>query len=91
MVGVGAAAVTANVGNAAFVVVGGGNASIAVEAGVGLAGGHQGGEVGVGGRWWRWHAVVGVCGVVDFGRVNRGGRVWWAVGDIVVVLEGGGG
>lgn len=40
MVGVLAAAVAADVGDAALVVVGGGDAGVAVGAGVGLAGCH---------------------------------------------------
>ena len=40
MIGIGAAAIAAHVRDAPFVVVGGGDAGVAVGAGVGLAGGH---------------------------------------------------
>ena len=93
MIDVFAAAVAADVGDAALVVVGGGHAGVAVGAAVVLAGAHEGGEVGVGcfGGWR--HAVVGVVGVGDEGWgwwewwVDRGVRVgclglgmilsWW--------------
>ena len=63
MVDVVAAAVAAHVRDAAFVVVAGGHAGVAVEAGVVLTGLHELLEVGVfaGGGWG--HAVVGVGGV----------------------------
>ena len=63
MVDVFATAVAADVGDAAFVVVGGCHAGVAVGAAVFLAGAHEGGEVGVGSLWgWR-HAIVGIARV----------------------------
>lgn len=64
MVCVLATAIAADVRDAAFVVVGGGHARVAVIASVQLAGGHQVREGGVCGWWGRGHAAVGVCWVV---------------------------
>ncbi len=55
--------VTAHVRDATFIIVAGGHAGVAVEAGVVLAGIHKLLEVGIlaGGR--RRHAIVGICSV----------------------------
>ena len=60
MVDVLAAAVAAHVRNAAFVVVAGGHAGVAVGTGVVLAGTHEGSERGIGAFWGRGHAVEGI-------------------------------
>lgn len=77
-----AAAVAAHVCDASFVIVAGGHAGVAVEAGVVLTGLHELLEVGVlaGGRGG--HAVVGVCGVGWEGGRWSGGwdveiLIWW--------------
>ena len=54
MVGVMAPSVTADVGDAALVIVGGGYACVTVGAGVCLASGHEVGECWEGGWIWRW-------------------------------------
>ena len=84
-----AAAVAADVGDAALVVVGGGDAGVAVTAAVVLAGVHEGGEVGVGlfGGWG--HAVVGVVGVGGVGRRRGGGLGDGRVRVVGCLREGG--
>lgn len=73
MVDVVAAAVAAHVCDASFVIVAGGHAGVAVEAGVVLTGLHELLEVGVlaSGRWG--HAIVGVRGVGWEGGLWSGG------------------
>ena len=63
MIDIVAAAVAAHICDASFIVVAGGHAGIAVEAGMALTGVHELLEVGIlaGGGWG--HAVVGVGGV----------------------------
>ena len=69
-----AAAVAAHVRDAPFVIVAGGHAGVAVEAGVVLTGLHELLEVGVFACWGRGHAVVGVRGVGwQGGRCGAGG------------------
>lgn len=84
MVDVVAAAVAAHVCDASLIVVAGGHAGVAVEAGVVLAGLHELLEVGIlaGGRWG--HAIVGVGGVDwEGGRWSGGWNEevlvrWWS-------------
>ena len=73
MVDIVAAAVAAHVCDAPFVIVAGGHAGVAVEAGVVLTGLHELLEVRVlAGRGWG-HAVVGIGGVGWEGRRWGGG------------------
>lgn len=96
-----AAAVAADVGDSAFVVVGGGDAGVAVAAAVVLAGCHEGGEGRVGGLGGWWHVVIGVGGVgvgnvgLEVGRLRGlwvGGvcSVWGLLGEIWGGSLGGG-
>jgi len=70
-----AAAVAANVGNAAFVVVAGGDTGVAMGAGVGLASTHQRGESVVGTLWGRGHAVEGIGFIGLVGLVGLAGLI----------------
>lgn len=74
MVDVVAAAVAAHVRDAPFVIIAGGHAGVAVEAGVVLTGLHELLQVWVLACWGRGHAVVGVGGVGWEGDRWRG--VW---------------
>ena len=77
MVDVFATAVAADVGDAALVVVAGGDAGVAVAARVLLACLHELGEVRVFAFGWRRHALI-VIGLVG-GELVGVGRVCWII------------